>query len=122
MVHEHLLRGKAALGNLLQQLTHLVGVGWGVTVGQVGVGAGIGAGVQPRTPTPDPHHVRELLLHTHQRLGPVGERLCEGLVADAHDAQLELLHRATAEGGLAWLGLGFRVRVRVWVRVRGELG
>ena len=57
-MHEHLLRGKAALGQLLKQLTH-------------------------------------------QRLGPVGDRLSEGLVAHAHDAQLELV----------------RVRVRVRVRI-----
>ena len=43
MVPEHLLRGEAALGTLLQQLAHLVGEG-GV-VG--GVGSGIGAEVQP---------------------------------------------------------------------------
>ena len=57
-MHEHLLRGKAALGQLLKQLTH-------------------------------------------QRLGPVGDRLSEGLVAHAHDAQLELV----------------RVRVRVRITV-----
>ena len=67
-MHEHLLRGKAALGQLLKQLTH-------------------------------------------QRLGPVGDRLGECLVAHAHDAQLELLHRAPAEGGLAWVGSGLRDRV-----------
>ena len=44
MVPEHLLRGEAALGTLLQQLAHLVG-GWGG--GSGGVGAGIGAGGQP---------------------------------------------------------------------------
>jgi hypothetical protein len=76
-------------------------LGWGRGLGQAGVEAGIGSGVQPRTPTPDPYHARELLVRAHQRPGPVGERLCEGLVADAHDAQLELFHRATAEGRLA---------------------
>ena len=60
-MREHLLRGKAALGQLLKQLTH-------------------------------------------QRLGPVGDRLSEGLVAHAHDAQLELVR--------------VRVRVRVGITVR----
>ena len=118
-MHEHLLRGKAALGQLLEQLTHLGG--WVGGVARLGSAAGIGVGVQPRTPTCEPTLGLSLslgltlslspLLHTHQRLGPVGGRLSEGLVAHAHDAQLELLHRAPAEGGLAWVGSGLRDRV-----------
>ena len=103
MVPEHLLRGEAALGTLLQQLAHLVGGG---VRGGRGWDRGRGA-----TLTPDPRQVRKLRLQAYQPLGPVGERLGEGFVADAHDAQLELLHRAAAEGGLAWLGLGLGLRL-----------
>ena len=68
--------------------------------------------------------MRKLLLQAYQPLGPVGERLGEGLVADAHDAQLELLHRAAAEGGLAWLGLrlGLGLGLRLGLGSGLELG
>ena len=56
----------------------------------------------------------------HQRLGARRRRRGKGLVRDAHDAQLELLHAGAAEGRLACAG-GWE-RGKVEAGEQGTLG